>query len=104
MAGLQDKLQDGGDWAGETIKSVRKLKEIVVSDDKQASCASFAASLGPRMPPNILPMNLIAAPATADARCFKFQNDCTGQIIGYIERDGTVTNTSRQLVEDIELD
>ncbi len=77
MARLQDKLQDGGDWPGETIKAVRKLKEIVVSDNKQASCASFTASLGPRMPPNILPMNLIAAPATADARCFKFQNDCT---------------------------
>ena len=35
MAGLQDKLQDGGDGAGETIKAVRKLKEIVVSDDSQ---------------------------------------------------------------------
>ncbi len=45
MARLQDELQDGGDWAGETIKAVRKLKEIVVSDDKQASCTSFAASL-----------------------------------------------------------
>ncbi len=33
MARLQDELQDGGDWAGETIKAVRKLKEIVVSDD-----------------------------------------------------------------------
>jgi hypothetical protein len=77
MARLQDKLQDGGDWPGETIKAVRKLKEIVVSDDKQASCTSFAASLGPRTPPKILPMNLIAAPATANARCFKFQNDCT---------------------------
>ncbi len=52
MARLQDGLQDGGDWAGDTIKAVCKLKEIVVSDDKQASCASFAASLGPRMPPN----------------------------------------------------
>ena len=121
---------------------MRKLKEIVVSDDKQASCASFAASLGPRMPPNILPMNLIAAPATADARCFKFQNDCTEssstgtsrsyivnthrqkvgdiydpghgrrlqirndhrQIIGYIEHDGTVTNTHRQRVREIDLD
>jgi hypothetical protein len=29
MAGLQDELQDGGDWAGDTIKAVRKLKEIV---------------------------------------------------------------------------
>ncbi len=45
MARLQDGLQDGGDWAGDTIKAVRKLKEIVASDDKQASCASFAASL-----------------------------------------------------------
>jgi hypothetical protein len=35
MARLQDKLQDGGDWPGETIKAVRKLKEIVVSDDSQ---------------------------------------------------------------------
>ncbi len=34
MARLQDELQDGGDWAGETIKAVRKLKEIVASDDK----------------------------------------------------------------------
>ena len=35
MARLQDKLWDGGDWAGETIKAVRKLKEIVASDDSQ---------------------------------------------------------------------
>ena len=41
MARLQDELQDGGDWPGETIKAVRKLKEIVAGDDKQASCASF---------------------------------------------------------------
>ena len=84
-------------------------------------------------------MILIAAPVTADARCFKFQNDCTEsastpsrsyvtntsrqiigdlydpghgrrvqirdtsrRIIGYIERDGTVTNTHRQKVGTIE--
>ncbi len=52
MPRLQDKLKDGGDWPVETIKAVRKLKEIVASDDKQASCASFAASPGPRTPPN----------------------------------------------------
>ena len=88
-----------------------------------------------------LAMILIAAPVTAEARCFRFQNDCTGssstptrsylvnthrqkvgdlydpdhgrrvqirnnhpQIIGYIERDGTVTNTSRQPVANAELD
>ena len=88
-----------------------------------------------------LAMILIAAPVTADARCFKFQNDCTEttstpsqsyivnthrqrlgdiydpghgrrlqirnnhrQIIGYIERDGTVTNTHRQKVGEIDLD
>ena len=41
MARLQDKLQDGGDWPGETIKAVRKLKEIVVSDD---NCVRIFAS------------------------------------------------------------
>ncbi len=82
---------------------------------------------------------LIAAPGTADARCFKFQNDCTAssstptrsyivnthrqkvgdiydpghgrrlqirnnhrQIIGYIERDGTVTNPHRQKVGNLD--
>ena len=30
--------------------------------------------------------------------------DTSRRIIGYIERDGTVTNTSRQPVADIELD
>ncbi len=45
MARLQDELQDGGDWPGKTIKAVRKLKEIVVSDDKQASYASFNRAL-----------------------------------------------------------
>ncbi len=86
-------------------------------------------------------MILIAAPVTAEARCFKFQRDCTAststptrsyitnthrqkvgdvynpghgrrvqirdtsrRIIGYIERDGTVTNTSRQPVAEIEMD
>ncbi len=82
-----------------------------------------------------LAMILIAVPVAAEARCFRFQNDCTEststptrhyitnthrqkigdiydpghgrrlqirnnhrQIIGYIERDGTVTNTSRQRI------
>ncbi len=93
-------------------------------------------------------MILIAALVTAEARCFKFQNDCSDgggsswsrqkpqpatswaitnkhrqrvgdiynpghgrrvqirdtsrRIVGYIERDGTVTNTSRQRIGTIE--
>ncbi len=86
-----------------------------------------------------LAMILIAVPVAAEARCFKFQNDCTEststptrsyivnthrqkvgdiydpghgrrlqirnnhrQIIGYIERDGTVTNAHRQEVGTFE--
>ncbi len=86
-------------------------------------------------------MILIAAPVTAEARCFRFKNDCTEssstptrsyitnqhrqkvgdlydpghgrrvqirdtsrRIIGYIERDGTMTNTRRQPAAGIELD
>ncbi len=88
----------------------------------------------------ILTLALIAAPVTAEARCFRFQRDCgaststttrsyivnqhrqkvgdlyepghgrrvqirdtSRRIIGYVERDGTVTNTSRQPVAEIEL-
>ena len=84
-------------------------------------------------------MIVIAAPVTAEARCFRFQRDCTEssstpsrsnivnqhrqkvgnlydpghgrrvqirdtsrRIVGYIERDGTVTNTHRQKIGTIE--
>ena len=87
----------------------------------------------------ILAMILIAVPLAAEARCFKFQRDCTAststptrsyivnthrqkigdiydpghgrrlqirnnsrQILGYIERGGTVTNTHRQKVGNLD--
>ena len=47
----------------------------------------------------ILAMILIAAPVTADARCFKFQNGCTESANAPNTRP--ITNTHRQRVGDI---